>query len=484
MFAVLFLPSFYLQAALRACPDQAVRPVGLVGSDKPHAPLIEVTLAARTRGVEPGLTPTQALARVPDLIVVRRDRAAEESVRAMLLDRARQMAPIVEDTGPGVLTLGVGTLGRVKDWHQWLLDLVSDLPGVNAQAGLGPVPWVAQMAAEEGRPCRVVGPGEEAAFLANLTVDRAEPDAGRREVLALWGVRTLGEVAALGREGLVARWGKEGGELWNRATGRADRPLVPLEEEVRWVEGKELEAPVETLEPLLFLLRRFVDLLLARLGERVQGIARLELKLALEDGTVWESVLDLPEPTRDGQRLFRVLHQHLEGVRTDAPVTGVWLEARPGEPPVRQPDLFSARLEQEETFRETLARLMALVGRDRVGFPIMEETHEPDRFRLNLHGPTAVASEHEEPSPALVLRRFRPPLVAEVRVGSGGPQAFGAERLAGEIVRVRGPWRSSGRWWEPDQAWEREEWDVETRDGRLFRLTQCGQRWVVEGIYD
>lgn len=484
MFAVLLLPSFYLQAALRSCPERADRPVGLVASDKPHAPLVEVTRAARARGVDPGLTPTQALARVPDLIVVRRDLAAEASIRGMVLERARRMAPVVEDTAPGVVTLGVGTLGRVKDWHPWLLDLVSDLPGVNAQAGLGPTPWVAQMAAEEGRPCRVILPGEEAAFLADLPVTRAELDAGRREVLALWGVRTLGEVAALGREGLVARWGKEGGELWDCATGRATRPLIPLEEEVCWMEGKELEAPVETLEPLLFLLRRFLDLLLARLGERWHGIARLELKLALEDGTVRKSVLDLPEPTRDGARLFRVLHQHLEGVRTSAPVTGVCLEAKPGIPPKRQPDLFLARLEQEDRFRETLARLMALVGQDRVGFPVLEETHEPDRFRLEVERPFPVEQGQEGMGLALVLRRFRPPLVAKVRVGSKGPQAFCGERVEGEIVRVRGPWRSSGRWWELDRAWEREEWDVETRDGQLFRLCRCGQRWAVEGIYD
>lgn len=484
MFAALYAPLFRLQAALRVRPGPIHGPVALAETGRPHAPLLEVNEIARRQGVEPGLTPTQALARCPELEVVRPDAASEVAAGAMLLSRARRMAPVVEASGPGLVLMDVRTLGRVRDWAGWLQALGAEVPGLVVRAGLGPTPWVAQLAAEEGRPSRMVKAGEEGAFLAGLPVARVQADAGRLAVLELWGVRTLGDLAALGRRELVARWGKEGGRLWDRATGRANRPLVPWEEAERWVEGKEFEVPVETVEPLLFVLRRLIELLLGRLQERVLGVAGLKLELGLADGTRWTARLELPEPTQDAGRLFRVVHQRLDGVHTAAPLTAVWLEAMPGLVCVRQADLFAEGLKREEGLRETLARLAALVGRDRVGVPVREDTHEPDQFRLELRAPLSTANEGKQPGPALVLRRFRPPVVAQVRMGNDGPAAFCGDAFEEEVMRARGPWRHSGNWWEAGRAWEREEWDVETRGGRLFRLARVGPSWVVEGMYD
>jgi protein ImuB len=46
-----------------------------------------------------------------------------------------------------------------------------------------------------------------------------------------------------------------------------------------------------------------------------------------------------------------------------------------------------------------------------------------------------------------------------------------------------GPWRASGQWWETG-AWERDEWDVLTRDGKVLRLVRTPEGWRVEGILD
>jgi len=53
----------------------------------------------------------------------------------------------------------------------------------------------------------------------------------------------------------------------------------------------------------------------------------------------------------------------------------------------------------------------------------------------------------------------------------------------GRIQRTDGPWRSSGQWWD-NQTWQRDEWDVQTASGQLYRLYREEQNWFVEGIYD
>jgi hypothetical protein len=53
----------------------------------------------------------------------------------------------------------------------------------------------------------------------------------------------------------------------------------------------------------------------------------------------------------------------------------------------------------------------------------------------------------------------------------------------GKLPVALGPWRASGRWWELG-AWEREEWDVVTRDGTVLRLVDEAGQWRVEALAD
>jgi protein ImuB len=81
-----------------------------------------------------------------------------------------------------------------------------------------------------------------------------------------------------------------------------------------------------------------------------------------------------------------------------------------------------------------------------------------------------------------MLRRFRPPLPTEVRLKDGQPTSIHNSRGSATVLYSQGPYRISGHWWE--NVWSREEWDIETKQGDLFRLIRENQLWFIDGAYD
>ncbi|MFN2623945.1 MAG: hypothetical protein ABR611_13990, partial [Chthoniobacterales bacterium] len=62
MFATIYLPDFYLQAALRHQPEFTTRPVGLLDDQEKKAIIIQLNQRAEELGVRSGMTPSQGLA--------------------------------------------------------------------------------------------------------------------------------------------------------------------------------------------------------------------------------------------------------------------------------------------------------------------------------------------------------------------------------------------------------------------------------------
>src|SRR5438045_7402471 len=83
-------------------------------------------------------------------------------------------------------------------------------------------------------------------------------------ILHQWGIHTLGQLAALSRDDLAARLGGRAVELWERANGRAKRILKLVSPPESFIESREFDDEIETIEPLLFILQRFLQQLATR----------------------------------------------------------------------------------------------------------------------------------------------------------------------------------------------------------------------------
>src|SRR5260370_5755777 len=85
-------------------------------------------------------------------------------------------------------------------------------------------------------------------------------------ILQKWGIHTLGQLAALDQEQLGVRLGPEAVRLWERANGRSNRLLKFVQPPESFDESFEFEHEIETAQPLLFMLRRFLEQLALRLS--------------------------------------------------------------------------------------------------------------------------------------------------------------------------------------------------------------------------
>lgn len=249
-------------------------------------------------------------------------------------------------------------------------------------------------------------------------MESIEPSVEVLSILRKWGIQTLGAVTSLGRNQIAERLGLEGDLLFERACARTARPLKLTAPPEVFEEMTEFEHEIESLEPLLSILRRFLDQLVSRLDASGWVVEALQLQLKLSSGATCERVFKVPAPTCDRDRLFRMLDTHLETLRTDSSISALCLKAAPCRAENCQFGLFEATLRDPNHFYETLARLTALLGAESVGKPILEQTHRPDAFHVQ---PADFVRARVSETPvksslrpgaifwALALRRFRPP---------------------------------------------------------------------------
>src|SRR5947199_6010581 len=85
-------------------------------------------------------------------------------------------------------------------------------------------------------------------------------------ILHKWGINTLGELSALDKDELRTRLGSDAVRLWERANGTATRLLKFIQPPEIFIESFEFDHEIETAEPLLFMLRRFLEQLALRLS--------------------------------------------------------------------------------------------------------------------------------------------------------------------------------------------------------------------------
>jgi DNA polymerase-4 len=176
----------------------------------------------------------QAVVRCPHLIVVpprfELYRAESARVRAILAEYSSLIEPLSLDEA----YLDVSGSDRAATAiAREIRERIFDVTGLTASAGIAPNKMLAKIASDFRKPNgqHTVRPEAVDEFMRELPVRKipgiGEVTAGR---LAELGVETCGQLQAFAREDLIERFGKFGGELYDRCRGIDDRAVEPSRE--------------------------------------------------------------------------------------------------------------------------------------------------------------------------------------------------------------------------------------------------------------
>jgi nucleotidyltransferase/DNA polymerase involved in DNA repair len=168
MFATIYLPNCYLQAAMRHQPELRAQPVALLEEQEKKPVIIQLNEAAEQAGIRKGMTPSQALARYLQVTIKARARTQEKSIQEMLLHYAFTLSPFVEATSPGICIIQFTDNRDLSAKVSRVIEQLAECE-ITAQAGIALTPDTSLLIAHLARPVLEINDAKE--FLAPLAIE-------------------------------------------------------------------------------------------------------------------------------------------------------------------------------------------------------------------------------------------------------------------------------------------------------------------------
>ncbi len=524
MYGCVVVPQLAAQAATRLRPYLASAAIVVMEGQRPHERVFSLNAEARVMGLGEGMTRIE-VDTFTAVQILARSTSEEQSARAILCEAISSYTPRFEPRTAVtdwecVLDLA-GTERLMGDTRTLALKLFAHLQrlgfmaavvmSANADAGLSLARSLAWSTTEDKVGVIASFAGQQVISDLDLTVLRLGEEAAER--FSTWGIATLGELAALPETALIARMGQAGKQLRLRARGELPHLLEPAIEPFSLTETLELEDPVETLEPLLFLLNPMLEQLMFRAHQRAFALAAVTVLFTIEApadrelGSVMNPAGDKPQaptytrtirpavPTLNRPLLLKMLQLDLEANPSSGSVRHITLSAEPGDTSRIQMGLFAPQMPEPTRFEDTHARLVSLVGEQNVGRVRPLDTHSSEAFQLERFmlphtGLKAPSDKEEGTRPSTAIRRLRPPVTMRVSLQGSRIKGFWYESRRFDVLRCYGPWRASGDWW-CGQVWSADTWDVAAREVSEGELMIClvahdlvRNQWQLQGVYD
>jgi len=494
LYACVHAPEFPAQALLRLRPELRSEAVAVLEGRAPQERVCAMNTQALQKGIAPGMTRLEVEA-IGGVLLLARSIEGEASARKVFVECAASFSPRMEEASAGTgcaLVLDIAGTERLFGPPQTLAER---LRAAFAHAGFRTSVAVstnfdaACMKAFATRGIAVISEGEEAQALSKLPVAALGLAQQHQETFALWGIRTLGELAKLPEIEMITRLG-QGARMWReRAQGTYAHTFQPVEPDFCLSEFCAFENEIEDEESLLFVGARMIECLVTRAATRAMALTLLTVRMALSGGVEHRLEIRPALPTIDRKFLLKLLQLEIAAHPPSAAVIALTVTAEAGQSSKVQMGLFAPQTPEPSRLDITIARLKAIAGEDRVGTPVLEDTHRDGSFHMKSFAADGRYEPDSKGTQRMALRRMRPPVPVQVVVRAHKPALIHEVKQSYRVTDAFGPWRSSGCWWSVG-AWEIEQWDVlaEAQDKRAVAcllVFDCARnQWQIEAFYD
>lgn len=305
------LDAFFASVEELLNPGIAGQPIIVGGGPGRRGVVASASYAARAYGVRSAMPTAQALRLCPQAILIHGDLERYSELSDQVIDLLSEYTPLIERFSIDEAFLDVTGCERLwgpaEEIACTIQRRVKEEVGLSSSLGVAANRLLAKMASEEEKPggLVVVLPGQEAAFLAPLPVERlwgVGPATAQR--LHALGVETIGELAHLPLDLLEKEFGALGRVLCWHARGRDNSLLIPQREPKsighEYTFARDLTTPREVQQHLLDLSERVGRRLR---GHRMRG-RTITVKIRHSDFTTFTRSATLSHPTDLDQVIY------------------------------------------------------------------------------------------------------------------------------------------------------------------------------------
>ena len=346
--------------------------------------VIAANESARQAGIETGMDATRALLRQPELRLIDRSKSDERRAMRALADWSLQFSSTVHlEPARWLIWLEVGaSLRYFAGLAALRARIAHGIAALHYTATIGIAPTLEAAALFSRDPDTQpvirredIEPHASRVNLALLSIENKVI-----EQLSASGLRTVGEVLAVPGNALARRFGADVTDYLQRLLGKHPDPRKSYRAAQSYRRRYEFADPLQSVEGLLFPLRRIMQEFEGYLRARDLAIQRVDVTLRHRDSPESSFSLHTSAPLRDASRLFALLREKLERTSWESPVSEVMVQAAEFHAPeILQGDFFDDSQRHSAGWAALLDKLRARLGDGAVRQLGLKDDHRPEQ---------------------------------------------------------------------------------------------------------
>ena len=480
----------------------------LIAPGKGGNRLIAVNAQAEAAGLKPGMLLTDATAIAPEVKAASHNARDEAAHLRRLALWCRRYSPWAAPDAPNGVWLDITRGAHLFGGEATLLrDIRKRFQGAGfacraAIASTHATAW--GMTRYAPSPLAIVAEGEEKKRLSPLPIRALCVAETKAAVLDRLGLRTIGQLFAVPRAQLRARFGDDLCARLDQVLSLKGEGLTALAYEPVYFQKLDFNEPVTSLEALLVAAGLLIEPIAARLRGDGKGARDFTFTLFDTQGDCVDVSLALTQPSHRAEHILSLLRERFAALqgrfRGDLAFDAATLLANRVEKlSAVQTHLaaeITAKTAHEDALAQFLDRLRARLGEAAVTRFAFRESHIPERALIAApifsNAMTSASAQAATPRPFLLLPRPEEiDILAELP--DYPPRRFTWRRLHHRVVKAEGPERIEPEWWsgKGQTGTARDYYTVEDAEGRRFWLYREGlyapeaakPRWYLHGLF-